>query len=65
MICELRDTDANKKLNGRKRQVLVDSEGSILFAHIHAANHPDGPASLAFTADLICQDELLVKIYGD
>lgn len=65
MICELRGTDANKKVNGRKRQVLVDSEGRIWFAHIHAANQGDGPASLAFMADLICQDERLVKIYGD
>jgi transposase len=65
MICELRGTDANKKVNGRKRQVLVDSEGRIWFAHIHAANQADGPASLAFMADLTCQDERLVKIYGD
>lgn len=65
MIYELRGTDANKKVNGRKRQVLVDSEGRIWFAHIHAANQADGPASLAFMADLICQDERLVKIYGD
>jgi transposase len=53
MICEIRGTDANKKVNGRKRQVLVDSEGRIWFAHIHAANQGDGPASQAFMADLI------------
>lgn len=65
MICEVRGTDANKKVNGRKRQVLVDSEGRICFVHVHAANQADGPASLSLMADIICQDERLVKIYGD
>jgi transposase len=65
MIWEVRGSDANKKVNGRKRQVLVDSEGRIWFAHVHAANQADGPASLTFMADIICQDERLVKIYGD
>jgi hypothetical protein len=30
-----------------------------------AANHPDGAAALAFLPDIICQDQRLIKIYGD
>lgn len=43
----------------------MDVKVKIWFAHIHAANQGDGPSSLTFMADLICQDERLVKIYGD
>lgn len=65
MIYENRGLDANKKVNGRKRQLLVDSGGRLWFAHVHAANHPDGSAALAFLPDIICQDERLTRIYGD
>lgn len=65
MIYENRGIDANKKVNGRKRQHLVDSGGRLWFTYVHAANHPDGAAALAFLPDIICQDERLSKIYGD
>jgi transposase len=65
MIWENRGLDANKKVNGRKRQLLVDSGGRLWFANVHAANHPDGAAALTFLPDIICQDERLTKIYGD
>lgn len=65
MISEDRGIDANKKVNGRKRQLLVDSGGRLWFARAHAANLPDGAAALAFMPEIICQDERLVKIYGD
>ncbi|WP_426293342.1 hypothetical protein ACN9ML_29495 [Dyadobacter endophyticus] len=51
MIYENRGIDADKKVNGRKRQLLVDSGGRIWFAHIHTAKHPDGAAALAFLPD--------------
>ncbi|OJV21912.1 MAG: IS5 family transposase [Dyadobacter sp. 50-39] len=65
MIFEKRGLDANKKVNGRKRQLLVDTDGRIWFAHVHAANEPDGSAALGFSADILCQNERLEKIYGD
>lgn len=65
MICENRGLDANKKVNGRKRQLLVDSGGRLWFARVHAANIHDGAAALGFMPDIICQNERLVKIYGD
>lgn len=43
MIFENRGTDANKKVNGRKRQLLVDTGARIWFAHGHAGNQHDGP----------------------
>jgi hypothetical protein len=70
MIFENRGTDANKKINGQKRQLLpgrraVDSGGRLWFAHTHAANLGDGPAGLFLAADILCFDERLKKIYGD
>jgi transposase len=43
MIYENRGVDANKKVNGRKRQLLVDSSGRLWAAHVHAVNVGDGP----------------------
>lgn len=65
MIWENRGLDAHKKVNGRKRQLLVDSGGRLWFARVHAANLHDGAAALGFMPDIICQNERLVKIYGD
>jgi hypothetical protein len=65
MICGDRGIDAHKKVKGRKRQLLVDSGGRLWFAKIHTANIHDGAAALGFMPDIICQNERLVKIYGD
>jgi len=65
MIYENRGVDANKKVNGRKRQLLVDNDGRLWAAHVHAANLGDGPAGLFLVADILCLDERLKKIYGD
>ena len=65
MIRENRGLDAHKKVNGRKRQLLVDSGGRLWFVRVHAANIHDGAAALDFMPDIICQNERLVKIYGD
>ena len=65
MIYENRGVDANKKVNGRKRQLLVDSGGRLWAAHAHAANVGDGPAGLSLIADILCFDQRLKKIYGD
>lgn len=65
MIWENRGLDANKKVNGRKRQFLVDSGGRLWFAHVHAANDPDGISALTFLPDILCMDGRLAKLYGD
>ena len=36
-----RGYDVGKKINGRKRHILVDASGLILLAHIHAASLHD------------------------
>ena len=40
-IHEQRGLDGGKHVNGRKRQVLTDSNGRIWVAHVHAANAHD------------------------
>lgn len=65
MIFEDRGIDANKKVNGRKRQFLVDSDGRLWRVLVHAANLHDGVASCSIldTCSGICKR--LKKILGD
>ena len=42
-IFEHRGTDGNKKVNGRKRHILVDVLGRVYDCHVHAANLHDSP----------------------
>lgn len=70
MIFEKRGLDANKKVNagppgGRKRQLLADTDGRIWHAHVQAANEPDGVTALSLSAEILCQNERLEKIYGN
>lgn len=37
-----RGYDAGKKIRGRKRQTLVDTDGRIISARVHPADEPDG-----------------------
>ncbi|RSK23802.1 IS5 family transposase [Hymenobacter metallilatus] len=46
-IYEHRGLDAHKLVNGRKRQLLVDSGGRIWAAHVHAAHRHDSTGALA------------------
>lgn len=64
-IFENRGIDANKKINGRKRQLLVDSGGRIWRVHVHAANLHDGPAASLLFEDCSSFDCRLKKILGD
>ena len=45
-ICEFRGIDAHKCVNGRKRQFVVDTQGRLWAADVHAANEGDGPAGV-------------------
>ena len=65
MICEFRGIDGNKKINGRKRQILTDTLGRIWQAWVHPANEHDSPSGVHLLK--MDQDEMdrLVKIIGD
>ena len=66
MICEERGLDPNKRINGRKRQLVVDTQGRLWVAHVHAANEADGPASCALVSSTLWRvGERLEKVLGD
>jgi transposase len=65
MIFEDRGFDANKKINGRKRQNLVDTGGRLWRTKVHAANLHDGIGALSLLDDLEGMDARLKKILGD
>ncbi len=65
-IFEYRGIDANKRVNGRKRQLVVDTQGRLWAADVHAANEGDGPAAIALIVPILWgAGERLEKIYGD
>lgn len=65
MICEFRGLDPHKKVNGRKRQLLVDTGGRLWAAHVHAANDADGPAALVLVSDILWYGDRLETVFGD
>lgn len=66
MICEYRGMDANKRVNGRKREFVVDTDGRLWAAHVHAAHEAEGPAAVSLIADILWRaGERLEKVYGD
>lgn len=66
MIWENRGIDANKRVNGRKRQFVVDTQGRLWLANVHAANRADGPSATSLVGDLLwLVGDRLEKVYGD
>jgi len=65
MIFEDRGIDGNKKVNGRKRHILVDVLGRIWQAHVHAANKHDSPGGLMLLENVESQMPNLETIMGD
>ena len=70
MICEYRGLDPHKKVNSgptgrRKRQLLVDTDGRLWAAHVHAANDADGPASLVLVSAILWYGGRVEKVFGD
>ena len=66
MIWEHRGTDANKRVNGRKRTLLVDTQGRLWLAAVHSANQADGPAAIPLVEAVVWRvGERLEKVYGD
>jgi transposase len=66
MINQHRGLDANKRVNGRKRELLVDTDGRLWVAGVHAAHQAEGPASIPLIRDMLWRvGERLEKVYGD
>jgi len=66
MICEYRGTDANKRVNGRKRSFVVDTQGRLWVVAVHAANEAEGPAAISLIGDILWRaGERPEKVYGD
>ncbi len=65
MIYENRGIDSNKKMNGRKRKILVGSEGRLWRACVHAENLHNGSAGSVLLKNTHSFDKHLRKILGD
>lgn len=65
MIWEHRGLDAHKLVNGRKRQLLVDTDGRLWAAQVHAANAGDGPAAKPLVSDILWYGDRVEKVFGD
>jgi len=65
LIYEDRGIDGNKKVNGRKRQILTDTGGRIWITHVHAANISDDKGGQALLKDIDCFKVRLQKILTD
>ncbi len=65
MVFENRGLDAHKKVNGRKRQLLVDSQGRLWAVAVHSAHIADGRGAFALLSTIIHLSERLEKVCGD
>ncbi|GAB3716370.1 hypothetical protein GCM10027592_57620 [Spirosoma flavus] len=66
MICEYQGIDAHKRVNGRKQQLVVDTQGRLWLAAVHSANRADGQAAVSLISQMLWRaGERLGKVYGD
>ena len=52
LINETKGIDGNKKINGRKRHIVVDSEGLLLAVYVGAATKNDGKEGVKLLPEL-------------
>ena len=57
--------DAGKKIKGKKRHVLVDTQGLLMHAVIHAADVQDRDGGVLVMASLFGLYPFLLKLYAD
>ena len=57
--------DAGKKINGKKRHVLVDTQGLLLCAIVHAADVQDRDGGVMLMGALFGLFPFLLKLYAD
>ena len=66
MIHEFRGKDAHKLVNGRKRTLIVDTQGRLWVADVAAANKADGALGVPLVLSLLWRvSERLEKVFGD
>lgn len=65
MLGKDRGIDGNKRVNGRKRQYLVDSGGRLCAVVVHAANMADGKGGLPLLEKLDSITKRLEKFLAD
>ncbi|MBL8907307.1 MAG: IS5 family transposase, partial [Rhizobiales bacterium] len=57
--------DAGKKIRGRKRHILVDTQGLLMHAIVHAADMQDRDGGVLLMATLFGLHPFLLKLYAD
>src|SRR6266852_7745005 len=57
--------DAGKKIKGKKRHILVDTQGLLLHALVHAADIQDRDGGALLLATLFGRFPFLLKLYAD
>jgi len=57
--------DAGKKIKGKKRHVLVDTQGLLLHAIVHAADIQDRDGGVLLIATVFSLHPFLRKLYAD
>ena len=66
MGCEYRGMDAHKRVNGRKRTFVVDTQGRLWLADVDASNRADGSLAAPLVSSILWRcGERLEKIFGD
>jgi transposase len=57
--------DGGKKIKGKKRHILVDTQGLLLHAIVHAAHIQDRDGGVLLTATLFGLYPFLLRLYAD
>ena len=57
--------DAGKKIKGKKRHILVDTQGVLIHALVHAADVQDRDGGALVTATLFGAFPFLLKLFAD
>src|SRR5712671_5765075 len=57
--------DAGKKIKGKKRHILVDTQGLLMHAIVHAADVQDRDGGTLLMASLFGAFPFLIKLYAD
>jgi putative transposase len=65
LISQDKGFDGNKQINGRKRHLIVDSQGLPLAIHLSAANEADGKEGIELLAELQKNYKNVKKLTAD
>lgn len=60
-----RGYDAGKKIKGRKRHIVTDTQGNLLGAVVHAADIQDRDGAVAVIADVLASFPTLKHLFAD